>query len=309
MTDPKKASRPPLVLIANDQEWAARALQNILLPNGYAVLWAGSFRDAREQVFTAAPDIVIIEAGLSGDRGLELCRSLRDDPRVSGATALLVSSVGAALRPERLAAFRAGAWDFLGMPIDAEELLLKLGTYFRAKIDVDRVREESLIDEETGLYNLRGLVRRANEIAAQAERHHRPLACIVVAPDMEALVERHPAVSEKDLLPEAIGEIARIVRERCRVSDVVGRLRGQFVVLAPDTDESGARTILRRVHDAVETATAESAPTAPPLLLRLGYYAVPDFGLASLDPMELLTQATRRMHGDVNAESTESPAD
>ena len=39
-------SRPPLVLIANDQEWSARSLESILGPAGYAVLRAYTGRQA-----------------------------------------------------------------------------------------------------------------------------------------------------------------------------------------------------------------------------------------------------------------------
>ena len=34
------STRPPLVLIANEQEWSTRTLESILGPSGYAVLRA-----------------------------------------------------------------------------------------------------------------------------------------------------------------------------------------------------------------------------------------------------------------------------
>src|SRR4051812_17285291 len=48
MADRDKASRPPLVLIANDQEWSARSLESILGPNGYAVVRAYTGQQALE---------------------------------------------------------------------------------------------------------------------------------------------------------------------------------------------------------------------------------------------------------------------
>ena len=41
-------SRPPLVLIANGQEWSIRSLESILAPHGYAVLRAFSGHQAVE---------------------------------------------------------------------------------------------------------------------------------------------------------------------------------------------------------------------------------------------------------------------
>ena len=36
MAERDPSAQPPLVLIANDQEWSARSLESILAPNGYA---------------------------------------------------------------------------------------------------------------------------------------------------------------------------------------------------------------------------------------------------------------------------------
>ena len=40
MVDSETSIRPPLVLVANDQEWSARSLESILAPEGYEVLRA-----------------------------------------------------------------------------------------------------------------------------------------------------------------------------------------------------------------------------------------------------------------------------
>src|SRR5664279_831529 len=40
MTEAGLTSRPPLILLANEHEWAARSLETILGPHGYAVLQA-----------------------------------------------------------------------------------------------------------------------------------------------------------------------------------------------------------------------------------------------------------------------------
>src|SRR5512133_1600169 len=140
-------SRPPLVLIANDQEWSARSLESIMGPLGYA--------------------------------------ELRDDPRVGGATPIIITTSGPDRREERLAAYAAGAWEVCSQPLDGEVLLLKLSTWTRAKREVDRVRNESLLDEHTGLYNMRGLARRAREIGAEAYRQQHSLACVAFAPETE----------------------------------------------------------------------------------------------------------------------------
>src|SRR5918992_2028897 len=83
MSDGARSPRPPLVLIANDQEWAARSLETILGPNGYAVLRAYTGRQAVELAHSAQPDAVILEIRMPDMDGLEVCQRLRDDPRAS----------------------------------------------------------------------------------------------------------------------------------------------------------------------------------------------------------------------------------
>ena len=58
-TETERPSRPPLALLANDQEWSARSLESILGPNGYAVLRAYTGRQALEMARSSLPDVVM----------------------------------------------------------------------------------------------------------------------------------------------------------------------------------------------------------------------------------------------------------
>src|SRR5881396_955432 len=91
--------------------------------------------------------------------------------------------------PARSAASRSrwatGAWDCLGLPLDTEELLLKLETFMHVKLEADRVREEGSIEDTSGLYTARGLERRARELVADAFRRHAALACVALAAEPE----------------------------------------------------------------------------------------------------------------------------
>ena len=74
--DPAIASRPLLVLIANDQEWSARSLETILGPHGYAVVRTYNGRQTLDLVLDPADG-----AGLSWlHRHTEvMSKALRDD--------------------------------------------------------------------------------------------------------------------------------------------------------------------------------------------------------------------------------------
>ena len=306
MNDREKSSRPPLVLIANDQEWSARSLESILAPNGFAVLRAYTGQQALDRARTAQPDLIILDAQMPDMHGVEVCRALKDDPRYSGTIPIIITTSGPSGRAQRLEAYRAGAWEFLGQPLDGEALLLKLQTFIRAKFEIDRVRDESLLDQLTGLYNMRGLAKRAREIGSEAFRRHHALACIVFSPDPEtATSDSSDQISEEHAakVAERVGEI---IRQRGRASDAIGRLgRSEFAVIAPATEAEGAVRLMQRLGQSIESESVNLGDLEKKLRIRAGYCAVPDFAESSVDAVEMLLRATtalRHLRSEGNGE-------
>lgn len=289
MAERAPPARPPLVLVANNQEWSARSLESILGPNGYAVLRAYTSTQALERARSAQPDLLLLDADLPDLGGIEVCRRLRAEQRLSASTPIIVTTAGHPARERRLEALRAGAWELLSHPLDAEELVLKLDAYVKAKFDADRGREESLLDQLTGLYNVRGLARRMRELGSDAFRHGEPLACVVLAPDLG--LDDRPL--DDTTVDSAIQQLSQVLKRAGRISDAIGRLgQTEFAVIAPATDASGAVKLAERLLREIETAGVEEATDAPSLRTRAGYYAVPDFRHAAVEAVDMLVRAT-----------------
>lgn len=285
----------PVVLIANDQEWSARSLESILAPNGFRVLRAYTGRQALEQAREHRPDLIILDAQMPDMHGFDICRELRRDPRISPATPIILTTAGPSGRAQRLEAYRAGAWEFLGQPLDGEALVLKLQAFVRSKVEVDRLREESLLDQQTGLYSMRGLTRRAREIGAEAARRHEALACVVFGPESPAEPSADPAAAEEAArIAERIGEI---LRRASRRSDAVGRLGpAEFGVVAAGTAAAGAVRLADRIGAAVEASPIPLGGQEHWIRLRAGYCAVPNFAESAVDALELMLRATTALH-------------
>jgi diguanylate cyclase (GGDEF)-like protein len=289
MANRDKAPNAPLVLIANDQEWSARSLESILGPNGYAVVRAYTGQQALERARTSQPDLIILDAQMPDMHGFEVCRALRADPRFSATTPIVITTSGPSGRTQRLEAYRAGAWEFLGQPLDGEALLLKLNTFLESKREVDGLREENLLDPGTGLYNMRGLSRRAREIGAEAFRRRDPVACVVFAPDIEEGEEETPEEEARRMSDQ----VALLFRQAGRASDAIGRLgMAEYGVIAPATGPEAAMRLARRLGGAVESSPIPVRGGERTLRLRAGYCAVPDFAESSVDAVELLLRAT-----------------
>ena len=290
MPDRKPLDHPPLVVIANSQEWQTRSLESALGPHGYAVLRAYTGKQALERCRTARPDIIILDTDLPDIDGLEVCRALRDDPLISSSTPILMTSPGHSSRKKRLEALRAGAWDYLGPTLDAEELPLRLDAYARAKFDADRVREESLLDQLTGLYNVRGLARRARELGSHAFRHHEPFACVVFSTVTTGAKDELQAEAATNA---AAAQLAQALREGGRVSDAAGRLGPtEFAVITQGTDANGAVRLAERLARGLYAGGWDEQGMTR---MVAGFDAVPNYHESPIDPSDMLARATKAM--------------
>jgi PleD family two-component response regulator len=270
------------ILIACGDEWSARALETLLRPSGYRVQRIVTGAAAQERARTARPDLVLIVEPLPDMTGVELCRALRSDPVIAAGLPILGLSPAPASRRQRLAWLQAGAWDFFSLPLDADELLPKLGSYVRARRDLDRSRAVMMVDPATGLYNRAGLRRRIRELVAEALRLHAGLACVVFGVDMRQdaaapTLEREELAALQQMMGAVLGREARL-------SDTVGWWNGtEVAVLAPATDAEGAAKLGERLANALEAL--------PALRVRAGYEAVRDLHATPVEPEELLNRA------------------
>ncbi len=267
----------PLVLLVDGKESSATSVEEILKPRGHVVLRAHTGKQALGLVQKVSPDAVLIEAQLSDADGIDLLRELNRVGTIYPTTPKFILSGTELGKAERIEAMSAGAWDVLIRPIDQDELILRLDTFVRAKQAADRVREEGLTDPNTGFYNIRGILRRTKEIRADAFRYERPLTCMAFGPhplDAPTLPDEE-AAELAEIMSQPVAEALRTVT---RISDTVGRLGpGEFVVLAPGTDEAGALRLADRVLKALEADSARQAFGITPealAQLRAGFVSV-----------------------------------
>lgn len=288
-----RALRPLLVLIANDQEWSARSLETILGPHGYAVLRTYNARQTLDLARRIRPDAVIVDARLPDGDGLELCASLRGDDYLGPATPLIVTTSDPGQRSQQVAAYKSGAWDYVMLPLDGDVLLHKLDTFAGAKREADRLRDEGLLDPATGLYNARGLARRAREIGAAAARRRDPLACVALTPAPEG--SRMDDAATEDAVVRVAEQLGAVLRRTGRSSDAVGRLGPtEFAIVAAATEAAGAERLAERVREAMDAermVIPRGHDGAERVRIRAGYYAVPDYAESDVDAVEMLVRA------------------
>jgi DNA-binding response OmpR family regulator len=270
------------VLVVDDHEWTARSLESVLSPAGYAVMRAYTGRNGHALARAQDPDLVFINVNLPDCDGIELCRTLREEPELGAGVPIIMLGTGRPTRQQRIAALEAGAWEVLSHPLDARELILKLSVFTRAKLEIDRVRRDALIDHMTGLYTVVGLERRAHELRSLTYRQEDSLACVVLAPSSASASLN--GIAEADAT-----RLADVLKSAGRLSDAIGRMgKNTFAIFAPQTDAMGAAKLAERLAAVMENETGGEEPVR----LRAGYDAVPNVHEAPAQARELLSHAT-----------------
>ena len=294
------AARLVDLLIASTHEWTSQSLATILAPHGYVVSKAYNRAQTLKRVRSTPPDALIIDEHLPDADGYALCRELMEENLIVPSTPVFLAFSRSPTRRDRIAALQAGAWACLGEPVDAEELMAMLDVFVPAKLDADQARSQGLIDEATGVYNVRGLVRRAEELAASASRRHVAMGCVVLAPQIEPTNGTESggeaaAAAHAHLSPPlwVLRNIAAALRSSTRHSDAIGLLEtNAFAVVALDTNALQARHLAERLGAAiVAKPSSPSVPPLPRLQVRGGYHGVSGDPKRLVDPAALMQQA------------------
>lgn len=277
----------PKLLILSDEPWWSSSLESIFVPSGYRVeksSWAH---------LALAPldddiDAVLLHVHDLGDATIDLCSRLRSMPDTGPLTPVVVVSDHPLSREQRIRVLRAGAWECLAPPLDAEALVLKLETYVAARRATVCARDLSLLDQLTGFYNARGIMHWINELGQTAQRHQRPLACAV----FEAPVDSTDSLSPHVPSSEQIQQLVELFGSIKRASDIVGRLSyTEFAVIAPETDSEGIQAMVARYMRALQQQAQAAGGQGKTIVLRAGCYGVADFSTTSIEPMDILTRA------------------
>jgi two-component system, OmpR family, response regulator MprA len=120
--------RLPRVLVVEDDDDIAQALQRSLRMEGYDVRLAGDGERALEQASKFLPDLVVLDLGLPKIDGIDVARSLREE----GDVPILMLTARDAVEA-RVEGLDSGADDYLVKPFERQELLARLRALLRRR--------------------------------------------------------------------------------------------------------------------------------------------------------------------------------
>jgi two-component system alkaline phosphatase synthesis response regulator PhoP len=112
------SGRRPLLTLFVDADIVRPQALYPMLPTGTRVATVSSVQDALACIARQAPDLMVTDLDLPDGSGLELLNRVHRDPRTRH-TLLMVMTSRAGIK-DRIAAFEAGADDYVVRPVDPE---------------------------------------------------------------------------------------------------------------------------------------------------------------------------------------------
>jgi two-component system, OmpR family, response regulator MprA len=118
---------PVRILVVDDDRAVREALRRALTLAGYETHLAQDGEAALEQIVQAVPDAVVLDVGLPGIDGLEVCRRVR---RTGSRVPILILTARDAVA-DRIDGLDVGADDYMVKPFDVGELQARLRALLR----------------------------------------------------------------------------------------------------------------------------------------------------------------------------------
>jgi diguanylate cyclase (GGDEF)-like protein len=229
------------------------------------------------------PDLLLLHTRLVGSDPFALARMIRQDSRYH---LLPVVFLGEDAAPDRVAALRAGADDFLSVAAEPE---LVAQTVISRAARGRRLREMVHRDGVTGLLNHATLIAELETAVDYSRRHGESLAFVLF--ELEGLRK----LSER-LGPRAGDEVllhaASVFRSNVRASDVIGRYGWEaFGMLLRGASTAGATALAEKLHRVLgEQPAHTTASEVVSLQVKVGSAVFPRDGTTAAE----LTQAADR---------------
>jgi putative two-component system response regulator len=133
------------ILIADDQLFNIRVLEDLCKDLGHDTAKARNGREVVELARSERPDCILMDVIMPEMDGLEATRQLKNDKDTAHIPVIIITALDS--RKDRLAGIAIGADDFLTKPIDKEELALRLRNNLRNKEFQDFLAEHKQLLE------------------------------------------------------------------------------------------------------------------------------------------------------------------
>lgn len=266
-------SKPPLILVADDEKTLRLVLRRVMQQEGYEVLEAMDGEEALQVYQDKQPDMILLDAMMPGMDGFTCCAELQRRLGEDCPPVLMITALDDG--PSVDLAFKVGATDYVTKPIHWPVLRQRVRrllqtrwamTELRLQVDRERMLTEkqrkltedlekaneelqrlASVDGLTGIANRRYFDNYLEREWKRAARHHFSLSMIMCDVDFfKPYNDTYGHQAGDDCLKLVADVIDRHLK---RPTDLLARYGGEeFAVVLPDTLAEGAVYVAENIR-------------------------------------------------------------
>nr|MDA3929013.1 response regulator [Prolixibacteraceae bacterium] len=147
-----------LIALIVDDNFEIRQFLKSLLENDFKIIEAANGKLALDKAFEQIPDIVISDIMMPEMDGLELCQTLKNDPRTDHIPVILTTVLSA--QTDRIEGLSKGADSYIPKPIDPSHLMIRIKKLIEKQL---KLKEK---------FNLQNITTEQNEINEPEKEIH-----------------------------------------------------------------------------------------------------------------------------------------
>jgi diguanylate cyclase (GGDEF)-like protein len=244
----EKGQESARILVVDDEKGVRDIVQEAIRTAGYTCWTSASGDEALRILEEKRVDLIIADIKLPGIDGFELTKTVKENYDTD---VIIITGYGKDFQYEE--AIEKGASEFILKPIRVQELIVRLKRVLRERTLIaqrkkmeEKLRELTITDSLTGLYNMRHFYTQLQQEIDRALRYRNPLSILLL--DVDHFKEYNDTLGhlEGDQILIKLGEV---IRNCLRTSDTAYRYGGdEFIVLLPQTHGTEARNVAERIR-------------------------------------------------------------
>lgn len=282
------------VLLIEDSPTQAQYMCLLLEDAGYQVTFAETGQKGIEIAETAQPDVVLLDVVLPDLDGFSVCHRIRQRSRLY--IPILMLTEKRTDMEDKVGGLTAGADEYLNKSSEDRELLARVASLLRIRQVIEDIykrmengeqsyqtlRQPTLTDHLTGLYNKHYFAEDLHRQFALARRYINPLGCVMMDIDLFRDFNARYGQPVGDWILQGV---ASLVKQNVREVDMIARYgEEEFVILLPMVDINGAAVLAERLRTLVEEHLWENSSFGKlHITVSLGVAAIPTQGIETAE--------------------------
>lgn len=256
------------VLVVDDSPSTAAFYAATLSSAGFVCQVVTDPLKTMEALDDQTPELILLDMHMPGASGEELAKVIRQQDAYLSTPIVFLSAESDVTRQRE--AMSLGGDEFLQKPIEPQHLISAVKSRI---IRYRALRALMVRDSLTGLLNHTSFKERLRTEVARVRRQNKPLSVALLDIDLFKKVNDtygHPAGDR------VIKNLARLLKQRLRGADVIGRYGGEeFAVALPDTPLEGAVRVLDNIRASFEAIVQHAGEKTFQITLSAGLSQCP----------------------------------